>query len=230
VNARHPHHLRHLTRTWLFALVAILAMVGSTIQPSTAQVSSPTASQFFEAVDSGTLMTSASGATVLHTPLGSFTGPSGPAEFGNALGQSFSFIEFTTDSVETGGNLVIARFTMTGVHTGWFHGMSASCAGISVQGVAIMQTGFRMEQTENLDSGTLGQHTDPAYSVQMVVTQQWISFDVDQIESQIERYRSVVPNGSGQCFNWNPNVRFADSGSPALPPATDEPVQWGNAY
>ena len=57
-----------------------------------------------------------------------------------------------------------------------------------------------------------------------------VSFDVDQIKGQIERYRSMVPNISGRCVDWNPNVRFVDSGSPALPPATDEPAQWGNRY
>jgi hypothetical protein len=219
MNARHPHRRFHRSRTWLLALVAILGMVSSMVQPASAQVSSPTASQFFEAIDSGSLMDSAAGATVLYTPLGSFTGPGGPAEFGRELGQSFSFIAFTTDSVDTSGNLVIARFTMTGVHTGEFDGMFASCAAISVQGVALMQTGFRMEQTENPDSGTLGQHMDPSYAVQQVVTQQWIGFDVDQIKGQIERYRSMVPNVSGRCVDWNPNVRFADS---------DSPAQWGN--
>jgi hypothetical protein len=175
-------------------------------------------------------MASAAGGSVLHTPLGSFTGAEGPAEFGRELGQSFSNATFTTTSVEHVDNLVVVRFAMTAIHTGYFEGRSGNCASINVPGVAIMQTGSRMAQAENADSGALGQYLDPTYAVQQVVTEQWISYDVDLIGAQIDLYDSVFPNARGNCFSWNPNVAFVESGSPALPPTTDEPAQWGNRF
>ncbi len=232
---RQFHSLGHLTRSWLLAVVVMLGMAASMILPATAQplANSPTAAQFFNAVESGSLMASASGATVLHTPLGDFVGASGPEQFGAELHQTFSDVEFSTQSIETVEHLVIVRFTMTAIQTGTFNGLEANCAGIAVPGVIVLRFGNRMNVNQNPDSEAAPSTLDPAYSMDAYVTEQWLGYDTGQIASQIATFNALDATVRPGCDDWSSSLPVApDSGSedPLLPPATDEPVQWENPY
>ncbi len=111
----------------------------------------------------------------LTSPEGVFNGAQGVNEFTATLRRSFSNLDFATKSTETVDNLVIVTFTMTGINTGSYHGLPAKCAGVAVDGVAVMQLN---------ESG---------------VREQWIGYDVAQLEAQIDAFNQVDPNNRPSC-------------------------------
>jgi hypothetical protein len=194
MNARHPHHLRHFTRTWLLALVAILAMVGSTIQPATAQVSSSNllATQFFDAVGGDAPAYLLSINAVLHTPEGTYSGINGPAQFGEEFGASFSNVQFSLQSASSmSDGTVLASFALTGINTGSYHGLDANCAGISVQGVALLDVEVMTVWTEAWTEANDPRLDQPESSTVVVVTEQWVNYEADAIASQIAAFNAL---------------------------------------
>jgi hypothetical protein len=111
----------------------------------------------------------------LNSPEGVFHGPEGVNEFTSTLQRSFSNLNFATKSTEVVDNLVIVTFTMTGINTGSYHDLPAKCAGIAVDGVAVLQ----LE-----GSG---------------IREQWIGYDLSTLEAQIEAFNQIDPTGRPYC-------------------------------
>lgn len=233
---RHPH-VHQVSRSFRYALLTILAVIGlaASLIPaaSSAQVltSSPISYQLFNAIGAGTVMEFLSANSVLHTPTGDYAGVEGPNAFGDELRQSFSRLEFTTTSIESVEQLLIVKFTMTGVHTRAFNDLEAFCARINVPGIAVMRIAETMVVVEDPFSGTLGQYMGPNVEVQSRVVEQWINYDEAVIDGQIAVFNDIQPHLRPGCADWTP-VSPVQVASPAdaLPPTTDEPVQDSHPY
>lgn len=176
-------------------LLTVLTLLCST-GPANARFapSSAIADQFFSAVGTGNTFSLLSAGAVLHTPEGDFIGREGPARFGNALDGSFSNVEFATNSVEYVESLLIVDFTLTGINTGSYQGVSANCAGIAVPGVAVL-----MVQEDR-------------------VVEQWIGYDSDAVASQIAAFNAFDPNTRPGCADHVTSQNEASS-EPTYQPA-----------
>lgn len=111
----------------------------------------------------------------LNSPEGVFNGPQGASEFSSTLRRSFSNLDLATKSTEVVDNLVIVTFTLTGINTGSYHDLPAKCAGVAVDGVAVLQLN---------DAG---------------IREQWIGYDVATLEAQIDDFNQLDPNNRPSC-------------------------------
>ena len=160
------HSLRTFLCTLFTALATLSLVIGLSTSLAGAVSQAPSLdSQFFNAIGGGGSQFLIVPGARLHTPEGDYTGRGGLAAFGNDLGDSFSNVTFTTKSVEQAGVLMIVSFTLTGINTGSYHGVVSNCAGITVPGVAVLQTN---------EAG--------------FVVEQWIGYDADTITNQIASF------------------------------------------
>jgi len=211
----HPLSTTHPWRLITLLVVAILGLALVTPRPAAVQeepssalaahVALPNALaiQFFTAIggDSAALMLSTD--AVLHTPEGTFTGVTGPAQFGEELGTSFSNVQFAENAVvQTSDGFVIASFTLTGINTGSYRGMDANCAAIAVPGAAF----FRLSEREVVSSFWASLPEDmrsqvPPYVTVTQVTEQWLNYDADVVASQIAAFNELDPNTRPGCVD-----------------------------
>jgi hypothetical protein len=202
----HPHRRSYRTvRHGLFTLLVAIGLMFS-LAPS-ASTAAPVVSldlQFFDAIGSGTSLYLVSPDAVLHSPEGEFVGRSGLTQFGDELESSFSNVAFSTKSVETAGSLTIISFTLTGINTGEYRGMVSNCAGISVPGVAVLQT----SQTDPSSDGEFWQ-SDEALNR---VAEQWVGYDTDAITNQIASFNQYYSSSSPGCAAYDlPQQDASDS-------------------
>jgi hypothetical protein len=182
-----------LSRTFHFTFIAtLLAALGLVIgfAPSSSANVAPEsflATQFFDVIGGGDALFLVSSGAVLHTPEGDYTGRAGLSQFGNDLGTSFSNLAFTTDSVEYVDALVIIHFTLSGVSTGSYHGLTANCGGISAPGVAVLRVG------NDSQAGDAG-----------IVLEQWVGYDSDALASQVAGFAQWPAVGSSGCIDSEP--------------------------
>jgi len=208
--------------SFVAVLLLALTLVATIAQPARAQVGSGQllATQFFDAIGGGTSLYMMSANAVLHSPEGNYSGRDGLALFGDDLEASFSDLTFTTNSVEQVDGLTIIRFTMTGTSTGTYHGITANCAGIKADGVAVLQVSTQTFATESWVDGAMSQELDlPEVSTQELVVEQWIGYNAAAITSQIADFNQWAPNTAFGCAN-----HASDSLVPAPAP---EPVYPG---
>lgn len=125
---------------------------------------------------------------LLHTPEGSFQGVDGAVQFAAGLRHSFTDLEFAMQSSTAVGDLTVVEFTMTGTHTGSYHGLGANCAVITVPGMAMLRLS---------DAG---------------ITEQWISYDRRAVIDQIHAF-SRFDAGEGTACTGGPSP--VPSGAPA---------------
>lgn len=175
----------HSFRTFLCTLVTALAtltlVIGLSASLSGATAQAPSLdTQFFNAIGGGGSQFLIVPGARLHTPEGDYTGRAGLAAFGNDLGDSFSNVTFATKSVDQAGTMMIVSFTLNGINTGSYHGLSANCAGFAVPGVAVLQTN---------EAG--------------FVVEQWIGYDADAISNQIASFNQLDPNTRPGCGDHN---------------------------
>ncbi len=135
--------------------------------------------QFVEDVlgagDLGVVATLVSPAAIIHSPDGEYLGVEGAGEFANALHASFSNLTFTVLGLTQEGDLTTVRWVMTGVHTGSYQGLPANCAGVTVQGIAVLQ-----------------------FSNSLIV-EQWIAYDRLALTHQIEHFNAISPDTRPGC-------------------------------
>jgi hypothetical protein len=116
----------------------------------------------------------------LNSPEGVFTGPEGVVEFSSTLRKSFANLNFERKSTEAVNGLVIITFTMTGINTGSYLDLPARCAGVAVDGVAVLS----VDDTR--------------------VREQWIGYDQSTLRAQIEAFNLNDPIGRPSC-NFAPD-------------------------
>ncbi len=112
---------------------------------------------------------------LLYTPEGDFAGANGQGEFVSQLRDSFSNVRFDVRNTESAGSLLIIEFTMSGIQDGEYLNIAPRCAGISVNGVAVLEV------------GDLG------------VERQWIAYDREAILSQIDAFSRIAPESRPTC-------------------------------
>jgi hypothetical protein len=175
------HPFRSFRRTLFAALATLGLIIGLTASFAGASTQAPSLdSQFFNVIGGGNAQFLMVPDAQLHTPEGDYAGLSGLRAFGNDLGDSFSNITFATKSVDQAGSLMVVSFTLNGINTGSYHGLAATCTGISVPGVVVLQTN---------EAG--------------FVVEQWIGYDADAISSQIASFNQFDPNTRPGCADHN---------------------------
>lgn len=229
-----PSKIHQLSRSFRYALLTILAVFGlaASLVPSATSAQEDSAllyaGQLFQSITEHSSTFLGGPYTLTHTPEGTFTGYAGPAQFGEILSESFSNIDFRIQSIaQASDDWVIASFILTGIHTGDYQGLEANCAAIEVPGIALLHFGEYLAQVDNPDSGTLGQYLDPVMETRSHIVEQWLEYDEALIGGQIEVFNDIQPNLRPGCADWTP---VAPGTNDALPPTTDEPVQWENPY
>lgn len=90
---------------------------------------------------------------VINTPDGTYRGHEGMSTFADGLRTSFPDASFVLTDLITSGDMVTARWTMTGTHDGAFEGIAATSAPVTVEGIAILrfEHGFVVEQWVSYD-------------------------------------------------------------------------------
>lgn len=68
---------------------------------------------------------------------GDVVGPDGFRQFYEGIRGAFSDLRFEMQDVFASGKKVVGRWTMTGVHTGPFHGLSPTGKRVSITGMAL---------------------------------------------------------------------------------------------
>ncbi|MDQ3227769.1 MAG: ester cyclase [Chloroflexota bacterium] len=114
---------------------------------------------------------------VIQSPEGQFVGPAGSSEFMTTLTDAFPTASFTIQRLERINDTIVAQWTMAGVQYGPYQGRDASCAGVAMNGVAVIQ--FEDQLIDNL----------------------WIHYDRLSIVRQIESFRELDPGTRPTCRN-----------------------------
>jgi hypothetical protein len=169
---------RSRSQTWVVTIMlATLGMIFSLAPSASSQVlpATATASLVFSSIGGDEPFLLISPSAVLHTPEGEYVGHFGLSQFGEDLDASFSDVEFDTQSAVEAGGMTIVSFTFTGVSTGTYRGVSASCAGVSIPGVAMIRTG------------------------EIGIEEQWISYNGDALASQIAAFNEFDPSSRTGC-------------------------------
>jgi hypothetical protein len=112
---------------------------------------------------------------MLYTPEGVFAGANGEVEFVSQLQDSFSNVQFDVRDTRSAGSLLVIEFTMTGIHDGMYMNNPPRCAGVSVDGLAVLELG---------DQG---------------VERQWISYDRATLLAQIDAFSHISPDSRPTC-------------------------------
>ncbi len=192
MNARHTRSLRFVVMILIASFLLTAGTSAAAVQPKTQLM----AFQYFGAIEGNGNLESVTALMSpdarLHTPEGIFRGADGASDFGSRLQESFSDLSFDAHSVETAGDYVVIEFTMTGIHTGAYHGAEPGCSGVVVPGMAVLRAG---------DSG---------------ITEQWVSYDSQTVLDQIYVFGVFNPEGRPTCGESQPAAeRIAPSGAPA---------------
>jgi len=140
--------------------------------------------------DSVTARLVASGARII-TPEGTFIGPEGIDQFLATLDASFTDLVFVPEEYVVDNNVVTINFTITGLHTGDYHGFAPMCAGVAVSGVATLQ----------FDGS--------------VITEQWLTYDRDTLLAQIDGFHQLDPTYRPDCAAYTESQAVV---APALVP------------
>ena len=112
---------------------------------------------------------------------------------------------------------------MTGINIGSWHGLAANCAGITVDGVAILKT-----DQETISLGAVSPNRYDEIIERTVVVEQWISFDDAQIQSQISAVNLMDPQDRPGCADRV--VPVVENANDDLPPMSPLPPTSGNLY
>jgi hypothetical protein len=158
----------------------------------------------------------ASGA-VFHTPEGDFDGTTGPARFGETLDASFSHVAFVPHQATSTGNLVIISLTVTGVHSGTYRGLDATCKTFAVPAVVVLQVAEAqvISQFWATLPEAIRTQMEPDFEEITVITEQWIDYDDEQLLAQLQDPDRGHAGQRGGCD------AHADA---ELPPASDLPI------
>lgn len=178
---------RSRCQAWIVTIMlATLGMIFSLAPSASTQVLPATgfASLVFNSIGGDEPLLLISPSAVFHTPEGEYVGHFGPSQFGEDLDASFSDVEFTTESAEEAGGMTIVSFTFTGISTGSYRGVAATCAGFSIPGVATIQTG------------------------EIGIEEQWISYDGDALAQQMLDFNEFDPSSGSGCAD-HPMVEAA---------------------
>lgn len=175
----------------LAILVAVMVLAMSLLGGSSAQPA--------PVPDAGSILTGQSfpgnnPGALLYTPEGDFTGANGQDEFVSQLRESFSNVRFDVRSTESAGPLLVVEFTMSGIHDGVYLNNPPRCAGVSVDGVAVLELG---------DQG---------------IERQWIAYDRDTILAQIDAFSRIAPESRPTCDSQGITLQTeapVDTSSPA---------------
>ena len=169
---------RSHSQAWVVVMMlATLGMIFSLAPSASSQVlpATATASLVFTSIGGDEPFLLISPSAVLHTPEGDYVGHFGLSRFGDDLDASFSDVEFDTQSAVEAGGMTIVSFTFTGISTGTYRGVAASCAGVSIPGVAMIRTG------------------------EIGIEEQWISYDGDALAQQILAFNEFDPSSRTGC-------------------------------
>jgi predicted ester cyclase len=183
------HRRSHAPR--IFLLFAFALLLTLTHLPSgSAQVVPEQVGRTYLGVIQGTSPLASSMAVsptaVLHTPEGIYHGGDGVEEFSSYLQDSFSDLSFVVRDSSVSGSDIVVHFVMVGTHTGSYHGMPGNCAGIKVPGVAVLTSD---------DHG---------------ISEQWISYDQDTLEAQIDGFHQLDPTNKPDCPQIYPDEPVRD--------------------
>jgi len=214
-------HTPSIAHSWRLLTLLVVAIVSlSLASPSaTASVapSSTLAVQFFQSVGGETPWHLLGNDAVLHTPEGTFRGSSGPAQFGEALGASFSDVQFAVNSVaHASSDYVIASFTLTGINTGSYRGLDANCAAIAVPGVALLHL-FEATVIANWWPMHSDPYAEPPLETVTVVTEQWVNYDADVVASQIAAFNALDSTFRPDCSDHRANSTDVVQGPESAP-------------
>jgi hypothetical protein len=172
-----------LTSRLFFAMIAILLLTASQLAGGSAQTGGfQVSDRYFNAIQDGSTSLSSPHA-VLHTPEGTFAGQDSLGRFGAKLDASFDNVSFTTNSTRSVGEYLMIEFTLYAIHTGEYHGAEPNCAGIVVPGLAVVHV---------TGDG---------------ITQQWISYDENQVLNQIHVFGDLDSSTRPTCESQG----FADN-------------------
>jgi len=152
-------------------VILVTALLMSVSPAAAAPPDAPVMSvQFFEAVPGGLDVDVAAAIVasdaLIHTPEGDFVGSEGAGQFAATLQESFSNVSFATQEPSVVGDFATVRWTMTGIHSGSYHGLQATGADVSVDGIAILR----------FDD--------------LAIVEQWIAYDRLSVMIQIQSYES----------------------------------------
>jgi predicted ester cyclase len=113
----------------------------------------------------------------IHTPDGEFLGPAGAGEFVREIRAAFPTASFTIHHLETANNTVTVRWSMSGIHYGEYQGEAAKCAGVILDGAAIIRFEDRL------------------------IDEQWLLYDRLALVRQIETFNQIDANSRPGCRN-----------------------------
>ncbi len=190
-----------LART-IVVLVSLMGLMPGSISVATAQEAPAAfANQFFNAIGGETPEYMLTFDAVLYTPEGTYLGAAGPAQFGEALGASFSEVEFANLSVaQAGEEWVIASFTMAGIHTGNYRDITPNCAGFSIPGVALLRLTKLVEDVQAWTSHSADERGSvPQMVAATMIVEQWVNYDADLLASQIEEFNDTDSGSQPGC-------------------------------
>ncbi len=221
----HTNPVSHPWRLIALLVVAILSL--SLVNPGARAQNVPAsalASQFFNAVSGEAPAYMLSTNAVLHSPEGTYTGVTGPAQFGEGLAAAFSDVRFTVQSTaEAADGWVIAAFALTGINTGSYRGLAANCAGVSVPGVALLRLSDESIVSPAWESLPRDQRNSfPVYETVTLVTEQWVNYDADALASQIATFNAFDPNTRPGCSDHvfdTSDIESADAPTPEPAPS-----------
>jgi steroid delta-isomerase-like uncharacterized protein len=102
------------------------------------------------------------GGAFIHTPDGLRLGHQGMSGFANAFRASFPNANFEVTEYVADGDMVVARWTMTGTHDGEFEGVAASGKSVTLDGISMLgfENGMIVEAQISYDRLHLLQQVD----------------------------------------------------------------------
>jgi predicted ester cyclase len=130
---------------------------------------------------------------LIHTPEGEFRGYTGMVAFGDTLGAAFSGISFAASDPIVEQEMMSLRWSMSGNHTGSYHGVAATCTFVSISGVTTLR----------LDGSR--------------IAEQWFDYDRMALVSQLEALSAVDTHSQGACSPVSP-----PNPEPTIPPCGPE--------